>query len=322
MPSSAAAKGFVPHCGPEQRRTLSSSGGRQRGQRLKTPAWPPDPTDSFANASASNFYGSRVCGGGNAPQAAPLVLVADDTPYVAEPLAASGAPIAAMQSAALPQQLGHNSPAAAVAAAAARTAAEAMQAVATASAGMTSSGNAAAAAVVSAGAFVARRRLYRVLTAGLGVRVSPDVSAPRTGDVLLSGEIFEAAIVAPGVDGRVYLKPRGLRGWVFDDSAVDPADPSVEPLSEEAILQAQTVMGPDVGTKSSVDWGPSPVAGSYRPERTGGVGILGAPLAGGIAARSHQPPVGAPFQHAVGAAGIHLAGAPQHHRPTAWGAVF
>mmetsp|Transcript_65790 Transcript_65790/g.122686 ORF Transcript_65790/g.122686 Transcript_65790/m.122686 type:complete len:1000 (-) Transcript_65790:62-3061(-) len=77
------------------------------------------------------------------------------------------------------------------------------------------------------------RRLYRVLTPAIAVRVGPDVASARTGYVLQRGDLFEASVVAPGVDGRTYLKLAGARGWVFDDAAVDPADPSVEPVSEE-----------------------------------------------------------------------------------------
>lgn len=109
---------------------------------------------------------------------------------------------------------------------------------------------------------VPRRRLYRVLTAGLALRVSPDVAAARTGVVLLRGEVFEASIIAPGVDGRVYLKPQGMRGWVFDDSAVDPADPSVEPLGDDASAQAAPLppRGAPLGTE-----GGGAVAAAFAP---------------------------------------------------------
>ena len=40
-----------------------------------------------------------------------------------------------------------------------------------------------------------RRRIYRVKTVGLGVRVSPDVNAARTGAILRCGDIFEASVV-------------------------------------------------------------------------------------------------------------------------------
>lgn len=84
------------------------------------------------------------------------------------------------------------------------------------------------------------RRLYRVTTRGLGIRAGPDVNSPRTGAVLKRGAIFEASVVAPGTDGRIYLKLSGWRGWAFDDSAVDPMDPSVEALSEQEVLDILT----------------------------------------------------------------------------------
>jgi len=84
---------------------------------------------------------------------------------------------------------------------------------------------------------VDKRRLYRVTTRGLGIRAGPNVNAPRTGAVLKRGDIFEASVVAPGADGRIYLKLSGWRGWVFDDAKVDPQDPSVEALTEEEVLK-------------------------------------------------------------------------------------
>lgn len=84
------------------------------------------------------------------------------------------------------------------------------------------------------------RRLYRVTTRGLGIRAGPDVTSPRTGAVLKRGAVFEASVVAPGADGRIYLKLSGWRGWAFDDSAVDPMDPSVEALNEQEVLEILT----------------------------------------------------------------------------------
>eukprot|EP00435_Cladocopium_sp_Y103_P073221 s689_g42.t2 len=84
------------------------------------------------------------------------------------------------------------------------------------------------------------RRLYRVTTRGLGIRAGPDVNCPRTGAVLKRGAVFEASVVAPGADGRIYLKLSGWRGWAFDDSAVDPMDPSVEALTEQEVLEILT----------------------------------------------------------------------------------
>lgn len=101
-----------------------------------------------------------------------------------------------------------------------------------------------------------RRRIYRVITAGLGVRVSPDVNAQRTGDILRRGDLFEASVVAPGVDGRTYLKLAGARGWVFDDSAVDLEDPSVELVAEEELLAMRS---PRSTTPGGRQWGPHSV---------------------------------------------------------------
>lgn len=84
------------------------------------------------------------------------------------------------------------------------------------------------------------RRLYRVTTRDLGIRAGPDVTSPRTGAVLKRGAVFEASVVAPGADGRIYLKLSGWRGWAFDDSAVDPMDPSVEALNEQEVLEILT----------------------------------------------------------------------------------
>lgn len=95
------------------------------------------------------------------------------------------------------------------------------------------------------------RRLYRVLTRGLGVRAGPNVNAPRTGSVLHRGDIFEASVVAPGLDGRVYLKIAGWRGWAFDDSAVDPVDPTVEVLSEQEAFAVLSSAGKLSGSWSS-----------------------------------------------------------------------
>eukprot|EP00913_Durusdinium_trenchii_P001877 g1737.t1 len=41
-------------------------------------------------------------------------------------------------------------------------------------------------------------RLFR----GLGIRAGPNVNAPRTGDVLKRGDVFEASVVARGEGSR------------------------------------------------------------------------------------------------------------------------
>lgn len=161
---------------------------------------------------------------------------------------------------------------------------------------MTTGQQALGAAVVPAG----RRRIYRVTTAGLGVRVSPDVNAARTGAILRRGDIFEASVVAPGVDGRVYLKIAGARGWVFDDSAVDFNDPSVEPVPEEELIaqqSARSTPGHHWGLQQAepsaqppgIAWGEAPLlpfaaaTGPGTPGRYNGApGMRGGP--------QHQPP--------------------------------
>jgi len=100
-----------------------------------------------------------------------------------------------------------------------------------------------------------RRRFYRVTTTGLAVRMSPDVNAARSGTVLRRGEIFEASVVVPGVDGRVYLKLAGARGWVFDDSAIDPIDPSVERVAEEELPPPQRGTRPGTPSRTTL-WAP------------------------------------------------------------------
>ncbi|CAJ1359233.1 unnamed protein product [Effrenium voratum] len=80
---------------------------------------------------------------------------------------------------------------------------------------------------------VPARRLYRVTTRGLGIRAGPSVDGPRTGALLRRGDIFEASVVAPGVDGRIYLKLAGWRGWAFDDSAVDPEVSGEDAMTED-----------------------------------------------------------------------------------------
>jgi len=143
-----------------------------------------------------------------------------------------------------------------------------------------------------------RRRIYRVLTAGLGVRVSPDVNAARTGAILRRGDIFEASVVAPGVDGRIYLKIAGARGWVFDDSAVDFNDPSVELVPEQELIaqlsarEAQSVKSGTPGQRPpSIAWGevpsmPSGASGHGTPGRHGAAPAFHGPQALALPLRS------------------------------------
>merc|ERR1719401_220388 len=62
---------------------------------------------------------------------------------------------------------------------------------------------------------------------GIEVRVGPHFDAPHTGLVLAQNEIFSVSQELLGNDGRIYLCLSDGRGWVFDDAALFPHDPSV-----------------------------------------------------------------------------------------------
>jgi len=78
---------------------------------------------------------------------------------------------------------------------------------------------------------------------GIEVRSAPDFDAPRTGLVLMQNDIFPVSHHFPGADGRIYLCLADGQGWVFDDSALVPHDPSVVPLQYTG-LQQQPQMQP------------------------------------------------------------------------------
>lgn len=62
---------------------------------------------------------------------------------------------------------------------------------------------------------------------GVVVRSGPSIQAPLTGAVLACNETVPVAEEVPCSDGRVYLRLSDGRGWIFDDSALMPLDPSV-----------------------------------------------------------------------------------------------
>eukprot|EP00746_Dinoflagellata_sp_MGD_P002202 gnl/MRDRNA2_/MRDRNA2_104258_c0_seq1.p1 gnl/MRDRNA2_/MRDRNA2_104258_c0~~gnl/MRDRNA2_/MRDRNA2_104258_c0_seq1.p1 ORF type:complete len:336 (+),score=66.66 gnl/MRDRNA2_/MRDRNA2_104258_c0_seq1:103-1110(+) len=69
---------------------------------------------------------------------------------------------------------------------------------------------------------------YRVsFRGGVNIRMFPHVEAPQTGETLQHNEIFAVCEELPSPDGRIYLQLADDRGWVFDDSALLPEDPSV-----------------------------------------------------------------------------------------------
>jgi len=63
---------------------------------------------------------------------------------------------------------------------------------------------------------------------GIQVRCAPSVEAPCTGIVLPQNETFPVCEEIPGADGRTYLQLCDGRGWVFDDTALMPHDPSAK----------------------------------------------------------------------------------------------
>lgn len=73
---------------------------------------------------------------------------------------------------------------------------------------------------------------YRVaFRGGVDVRFGPDVNSQKVGFTLAHNEIFSVCETVQGVtpdDLRVYLRLSDGRGWVFDDSAIYPQDPSVK----------------------------------------------------------------------------------------------
>lgn len=69
---------------------------------------------------------------------------------------------------------------------------------------------------------------YRVAyLGGISVRQGPSYAAPKTGATLGCNEIVGVSEEVPSPDGCVYLRLSDGRGWVFDDSALMPQDPSV-----------------------------------------------------------------------------------------------
>jgi len=65
---------------------------------------------------------------------------------------------------------------------------------------------------------------------GIEVRCAPDFDAPRTGLVLMQNEVITVSQQLAGTDGRIYLCLADGQGWVFDDTALVPHDPSVVQL--------------------------------------------------------------------------------------------
>lgn len=103
---------------------------------------------------------------------------------------------------------------------------------------------------------------------GIEVRASPDHDAPRTGLVLMQNEIFAVSHHYPCADGRVYLALADGQGWVFDDSALVPHDPSVVQLPYAAPQQVPSVAPPWPGVEQLMLPPPLPLPGpdTFVPE--------------------------------------------------------
>lgn len=75
---------------------------------------------------------------------------------------------------------------------------------------------------------------YRVaFISGIDIRTVPQLGGPRLGVVLPQHTTFAVSEALPCTDGRIYLRLADGSGWVFDDSALIPDDPSVVQVSED-----------------------------------------------------------------------------------------
>eukprot|EP00931_Biecheleriopsis_adriatica_P115050 TRINITY_DN90897_c0_g1_i1.p1 TRINITY_DN90897_c0_g1~~TRINITY_DN90897_c0_g1_i1.p1 ORF type:complete len:215 (+),score=46.13 TRINITY_DN90897_c0_g1_i1:35-679(+) len=84
---------------------------------------------------------------------------------------------------------------------------------------------------------------YRVITEGefgIGIRKTPELDGPRTGDDLLRGTVFEVDEVLETEGAPTFLRLKDGSGWVFDTSPVDPENPSVEKL-EDVLLEGISI---------------------------------------------------------------------------------
>jgi hypothetical protein len=97
---------------------------------------------------------------------------------------------------------------------------------------------------------------YRVAyLGGISVRSAPSIEAPCTGIILPQNETFPVSEEIPGADGRTYLRLCDGRGWVFDDTALMPHDPSVKrgqwlatnPVAPQLVYQSRVLGEVQVG---------------------------------------------------------------------------
>eukprot|EP00931_Biecheleriopsis_adriatica_P114806 TRINITY_DN90701_c0_g1_i1.p1 TRINITY_DN90701_c0_g1~~TRINITY_DN90701_c0_g1_i1.p1 ORF type:complete len:548 (+),score=88.22 TRINITY_DN90701_c0_g1_i1:33-1646(+) len=76
---------------------------------------------------------------------------------------------------------------------------------------------------------------YKVTTEsvyGIGIRDAPDMDAPRTGEDLIRGTVFEVDEIVYVEDGPTYLHLADDRGWVFDTTPIDAENGSCIALKD------------------------------------------------------------------------------------------
>lgn len=115
---------------------------------------------------------------------------------------------------------------------------------------------------------------YRVsYLGGVEVRTHPCVEAPRTGVLLPQNSIFPASELWPSEDGRTYLRLADGSGWLFDDMAHHPEDPTVIRLTNPELatptvsLRATTTLSTaPLGTGETTPLATKPMADAARIE--------------------------------------------------------
>lgn len=110
---------------------------------------------------------------------------------------------------------------------------------------------------------------------GIDIRAEPHVDGRRTGVILQRGVVFAVSESLMGYDGRVYLRLADGRGWVFDDTALIPEDPSVVKVSPDArgplatVPLATTPVAPPYSDLSYTPSTATPIGAGFIPYHSG-----------------------------------------------------
>jgi len=110
---------------------------------------------------------------------------------------------------------------------------------------------------------------------GIDIRAEPHVDGRRTGVILQRGVVFAVSESLMGYDGRVYLRLADGRGWVFDDTALIPEDPSVVKVSPDArgplatVPLATTPVVPPYSDMPYTHSTAAPIAAGFMPYHSG-----------------------------------------------------